>query len=184
MTRANHDATDDGAGGAVTLELYLRSLGSGPARPQQEAAVERIERLAEAGAIGGYTVVPWGDGITPSGAVARTDAGRFILDRIDAFEAWADRVGSTVPFECRHSSASLVDEGCEEIVLPRMVLATIDDEGLRDVVPFTADGASYTVDDRLLAHERGETWEWTSAGAVREAAPIDPGSGAIPGLDG
>lgn len=177
MTPPNHDSLDGPSGGGISLELYLRSLGGGAARPQQEAIVDRVDRLADDGAIDGYTVVPWGDGISPSGSVAETDAGRFILGRIEAFEAWADRVGATVPFECRQSKASLVDEGCEEVVLPQMTLATLEGDRLLDVVPFTGDGASYTVDDRLVAHERDESWDWSAPrGLPGQAHDGDPGS--------
>lgn len=97
-----------------------------------------------------------GGDVCPNTAAASTEIGQFLLDRIDAFESWADEHGRSLRpcFEYHENATAIDGSDCSSIELPAMVLAEYDADGLRFVAPSTDDTSTVTVRDRLEAIER------------------------------
>ncbi|MFC6989610.1 HTH domain-containing protein [Haloplanus sp. GCM10025708] len=141
----------------LNVDLYLRSVSPTGAQTDQEI-VARLERLEERAVIDDFTVSVWGEHVYPDAAAARTDAGRTILERIDAIHSWADRNGMSVDsFTAREVESTMTGEAYERITLPVMALVEYRRGALQFVAPCTNGDAHYTVADRLAALERGET---------------------------
>jgi hypothetical protein len=139
----------------IRIELFVRSLAPNAMRPTQESAIERLQRLAATGSIELSVHVTGGD-VCPNTAAASTEIGQFLLDRIDAFESWADEHGRSLRpcFEYHENATAIDGSDCSSIELPAMVLAEYDADGLRFVAPSTDDTSTVTVRDRLEAIER------------------------------
>lgn len=165
------------------LELYVRSLLPRGACACQEAVVDRLQELAEDGAIDAFEVTVWGRGLAPSTAAA-TDAGRELLGRIERFSGWARERGLTLRprFERRTVRSDLTDETYDAVLFPAMAVAVFRDDDLAFVAP-CADGTTvYTVADVLDAVEDGafeagadRVPDEGSDRTVREAAASDGG---------
>lgn len=141
------------------LDLYVRSLSPSGARAHQEAVLDRLTRLEAAGHIAGFTVHVWGKQVNTTTAAARTDAGRFILDRVSEFREWARRNGRSLGsfFETRDVASTITGEEYTTLVLPTMTLAEYRDGTLDFVTPCTDGEVVYTVHDRLDRLDAGDT---------------------------
>lgn len=137
------------------LELYVRSLSPGGARPQQAAVIDRLERLETEHATVDVTVTVWGKEIGTTTPAARTDAGQFILERVSEFREWARERGRSIDsfFETREVHSSITGEEYTALVLPVMTLAEYHDGSLRFVAPSANGETVYTVSDRVDALE-------------------------------
>lgn len=144
------EAGDESAA-PLTVELYVRSLCADAAKAPQEAAIERLSRLERDGVVDEYTVHVWGRRISPDAAAADTDAGRFVLDRIEAFEDWANDVGTSIRsfFDTDEVDSSITGESYVAITVPTLTLAEFRGDELRCVAPCADDGTVHTVSDRL-----------------------------------
>jgi hypothetical protein len=133
------------------IELYVRSLSPLGANQYQERLVDRLHRLAEQGAISGFSVTVWGGGLGIDTAMARTERGRRIRKRIAAFRQWARTENvSLESLERREVSKHLLTEETVTVLdFPVMMMAEYADEELLYVTPFSVDGAVRTVSDRL-----------------------------------
>lgn len=130
----------------VRVDVFLRSLGSpaGVGYPET-TVVETLGELEEMGRIDSYTLSVWGNRIQPAGPYAETAIGRFLLEKVEAFQAWARNTpGAEVPLEFREVSSLVGEETHEELRPPYACLAVYADGDLSAVLParFGADRMS------------------------------------------
>lgn len=132
------------------VELYLRSLAPATGRDHQDAVLERLRDLDEAGRIKGVDVRVCGDCVCPQSATARTAPGRRLLDRYEQFEAWADRTGADLAgFEHRDVESVLTGTTVTGVAFPRMVLAEYRRGRLAFVAPADTGEETVRVEDRV-----------------------------------
>ncbi|WP_336002138.1 HTH domain-containing protein [Halorientalis halophila] len=143
----------------VTVDLHVRSLTPRGGPGQQEAVIERLEELVESGHVDEFSLDVWGRQVSLSTAAARTDAGRDVLNRVEAFRDWAAETDRSVDsfFETRRVSSTVTDENYVALVLPRVTLAEYRDGDLAYVAPCTDGEDVCTVLDRLDALETEPT---------------------------
>lgn len=134
------------------VELYVRSLCPSGAQQQPEQIIERLSGLADAGHIAGFSVHVWGKQVPRDG---QTAVGEAIRDRIETFNAWSDRAGTSLAplFESRETGSLLTDETHETIDLPTLCLVEYHGDDIRYVAPCVEDGTVCTVHDRMDALE-------------------------------
>lgn len=127
---------------SVTVELYVRGLLPDDGRDDQTELVDRATRLEARGAIDDVTVHDRG----PS-----DDS--FALERLEAFEAWADSNDMAVgSFFARDVAREPVTGDRRSIaVFPAVALAEWHGDELTFVAPCTDGATVYTVADRLDA---------------------------------
>jgi hypothetical protein len=139
------------------VELFLRSLAPARGREQQERIVERLHALDDEGLLRGFEVVLCGDCVCPRAATASTEPGRRLLDRYEAFDAWAERTGRELTgFEVRDTRSILTGTTTTGVVFPRVVLAEYRDGELAFVAP-SRDAEVTSVPDRLSTYESRAT---------------------------
>jgi len=137
----------------LRLELFVRSLAPETARPQQETVIERLRDLADE--VADTELYVTGDCVCPSTVAAETETGRFLLDRYEAFEEWADENGvELVGFRNRCVDSSITGETVTGIQFPRLTLAVFADDQLRFVAPAIRNGTETTVADAQDEIER------------------------------
>lgn len=143
----NTDVTQD----AVSVDLHVRSLAPRAGHAQQNAVIERLDELESAGQIDEFTVNVWGRQVSLSTAAAKTDAGQFVLNRVDQFREWARESGRSVDsfFETRRVQSSITDEQYAALVLPALTLAEYHDGELAYVAPCSDGDTVCTVADRI-----------------------------------
>lgn len=158
---------------SVTAELYVRSLAPRSGKGRQESAIDRLAALEEGGRLEDVTVNVWGRQVSLSSAAARTDAGQFVLDRVERFREWARRHGRSVDsfFRTRRVESSIADEEYVALVLPMLTLAEYHDGELAFVAPSADGSAVTTVADRIDALESG-------AQVTTEDGPLSEGGGS------
>lgn len=152
-------------GGKRTVELYVRSLAPRAAHDHLEELVETLDRLETRDRIGDYTVHVWGSRIDRTSAAAGTDAGRFVVERVEAFTDWACEQGLSTGsfFEEESVESSITGEEYTAMTLPTAALADYVDDELAFVAPCSDGDSVCTVRDRLETLE-GEA---TTQGAPR-----------------
>ena len=153
------------------VELYVRSLAPRNVLDGQRAVLEFVEQLAGNGRLSGYTVHVCGREIPATPAETVTDFGEFLLNRVAAFSAWADRNGYSLGtlFDRRTLKSSLTGEHRETIVVPVMALAEYEGPDLRFVTPCSIEGTTVTVQDRLDELYVGAQRDTTAVSDVRTA---------------
>lgn len=124
----------------ANVEVYVRSL-SPEGAPEQHALFDRLNTLSMAGVIDYWTVHVVGKEVCPDIATA-TDPGQFICERIQEFNAWAERNDMSLGafFERRPVTSQITDEEYEAMVIPSVTLAEFDDEGTLQFVAPSFDG--------------------------------------------
>jgi hypothetical protein len=142
-------------GGNRTVELYVRSLAPRAAHDRLEDFVETLETLEARDRIGDYSVHVWGSRIDRTSAAARTEAGRFVTGRVEAFTDWACEQGLSLGtfFEEESVESSITGEEYTALTLPTAALAEYVDEELALVAPCSDGDSVCTVMDRLEALE-------------------------------
>lgn len=140
---------DSDGGDGVRIRLFVRSLGPGEDAPDLERLRERLTALVERGRADGYEVHVWGKHVSP--AAEWTGPGRFVLDAVDEFRAWADREGASLApfFETETRRSTIRGEEQRRIRLPTVALAEYEDGDLRFVAPCVEAGSVRSVEDRL-----------------------------------
>jgi hypothetical protein len=135
----------------VRVELHVRSLAPRAGRRRQNAVIDRLDDLESAGRIDEFAVDVWGRQVGLSSAAARTDAGRFVLDRVAEFREWADETGRSVAsfFETRRVDSELSGDQYTALVLPSLTLAEYRGGDLAHVAPCSDGGEVTTVSDRI-----------------------------------
>jgi len=133
------------------FELYVRSLAPTNGWDRQEGVIERLQDLAEAETIDGFELVVTGQCICPDSAAVETDTGRFLLDRLRAFEAWAERDGVTLDpcYRRRDEKSTYTGERHTGISVPNIAMAEFSDGDLAFLTPCWTDGRRVTVEERL-----------------------------------
>lgn len=146
----------------LTVELFVRSLAPDGARRAVESVLERLQRLEAVDAIADLDVHVTGRKVRPNGPAARTAPGAFLLDRVAAFEAWADRTGRSVSGTFRRVEDARGIDGSDHsgVAFPTAAMAEYEDDDIRFVSPATGTAAVNTVQDRL------DTLESNAAGPV------------------
>jgi DNA-binding Lrp family transcriptional regulator len=152
---------------APALELYVRSLSADTVHGPRESVLERLSRLEREGVAAEYTVHVWGRRVSPETA-ARTEAGRFLLDRIERFRDRSRRNATSTRsfFEPHEVTSSITGESYTAVTVPSLALAEFRDGALRRVTPSADGGTVRTVEDHLDAIE--------AAGATDRAGTAVP----------
>lgn len=153
MMDRDHSAPD-------TVEVYVRSL-SPDGSPQQQQIFDHLNRLSMQGAIDYWTVHVVGNEVCPDTATS-TRPGYFICDRIQQFNAWAERNEMSFGrfFERRQVKSEITGDAYETMILPSVTLAEFDEHGtVRFVTPSFDDGTQHTPMSRLdeMVAERADT---------------------------
>lgn len=137
-------------GRRLEVELYVRSLERTGGLDALDEVVERLSSLEAAGDLESFGVEIWGRGLSVSTAT-RTDAGSELLDRVAAFDRWADRTGRALDpaLDRRALRSAITGDLDRHVELPAMLLAEYECGRLRQVAPCADDGTRTTVFDRL-----------------------------------
>jgi hypothetical protein len=151
----------------VEAELWIRSFAPVGTGGQQEAAVDRLRELADAGRLDDLTVRMWNKQLRRSGPASYTEEGAAVFDAVDRFANWAvanDR--SLAPFfEEREQTCEFTGETDSVLVLPNVALAEYEGGELVHLTPHSDGDAKVTVEQRLD--------ELTAAGTTpREEEPL------------
>jgi hypothetical protein len=138
--------TDPPAVEGVRMELWTRRPVCGP----RTDVIDRLGRLASAGAIDDYEIRTWPDEV----ALAEHTRQSRVVETYRRFRAWADDAGASIapPFD-RRTVTSLVGRTGEVLTLPVMCLAVYDADDLRGVYPCDDGERTWTVTDYLDAYE-------------------------------
>lgn len=134
--------------------LYVRTLSPNGATRRQREVIDSLQSLAEHGHITDVTVEVWGQRVPREGG---TKASGAILDRLDEFESWSERAGTSlsVTFRETKSESLLTSDAREVIVLPVLCLVEYRGETVQYVSPCVDGGEVRTVTDRVEAIGRG-----------------------------
>lgn len=139
------------------IELYVRSLLPDGAHERQEAVVDRLERLDEEDQITDFSVIVWGKQISPQSTAARTEEGRYVLNRVAEFKQWA--LSNNVSFDSfsqrTEVDSEVTDTAYDAIVLPVMGLAEYRGGELVHVAPCTKGDVVHTIMDRIESLDDG-----------------------------
>lgn len=138
--------------GTISVELFVRSLSPRGAQTSLDATVERLHALDRRGTIEGFSLTVWGDRLRRESA-DNTAVGRAVLDRIERFEAWADRHDLSSCFERRDVRSTITGDRHTDIVLPVLCIAVYENDRLGCVAPWmSADGdRTHTIEDCIDA---------------------------------
>lgn len=149
----------DSAPDARTAELYVQSLTPSGCNAAQAAVLRRLDRLVAADALADRRVVVWGTQVGLSTTAARTDPGRYVLDRVAECKNWAlsNNVSVGFLFSTREVCSAVTGEAYTALSLPAMVLAEFEGRELVHVTPHRDGGDTVTVRDRLQAIESDGT---------------------------
>ncbi|MDT3436686.1 HTH domain-containing protein [Haloarcula sp. 1CSR25-25] len=140
------------------IELYVRSMLPDGAHERQEEVIGRLETLDEEDHIDGFNVIVWGKQIAPRSAAARTEEGKYILNRVAEFKQWA--LTSNVSLDSFYQDTTVDSEVTESaydaLTLPVMGLAEYDGSELVHLAPCTKDDVVHTTMDRIERLEAGQ----------------------------
>lgn len=139
---------------APSVDLLVRSLGSGEAARYRETVLRHLDRLAARERIEGYSLLVCGDAVDRDARAAGTGAGRVLSETLEAVEAWADAPDRSVDsfFPTVERESAFAEETRRETRLPAVALVEYDHAGsVRAVSPALVDGSARTVADRLDA---------------------------------
>jgi len=139
--------------GAVEAELWIRSFAPVGGDERQEAAVERLQELAESGRLSDLTVRMWGKQMRRSSPAAYTEEGKVVFDRVDRFTEWAEETDRSLEpfFEERDHHSEFTGESDTSVVLPAVALAEYRDDDLVHLAPHTDGDRQVTVEERIAA---------------------------------
>lgn len=137
-----------------TAELLINDA-SPAAWGEQQAVIERVERLVEEGAFDEYDVTVWGREIASSGTLGGTRFHYEAIEKIEEMESWTEgEPETTLCFDRRELTFEVTDESYEIVTTPTICLAVYDDDELVGVYPREEASGIVTVHgvlDRLAA---------------------------------
>lgn len=138
ITKESGEKAGDHRGGGIEVVLWTRRPVCGP----RTTVIDRLGELRTRGVLANFRVETW-----PEEVVVGEADGHEVLDRFEAFEAWADEHGLSVrpPFETRTASL-LVGSSREVLVTPMVVAAVHEDGDLVGVYPCTDGDRTWTVE--------------------------------------
>ena len=145
----------------------MRSLSPRGARLQQERVLDRLERLRRDSCIDSFTVTVWGTGVSPTSAIARTEAGQATLETIDELQQWAQQNDLSFPagFKPRKIVSMLDDERDTFIPFPTMCLAVREGNELQCVAPCVNDMLTHSIrdclDELVVGERRSDVHNWS-----------------------
>lgn len=143
--------TDERDAGPLTVACHVRA----PMLMEPiDSHVETLSACEAEGTIDELLLRSWPDHVNRSG----DGPNREVIDRFEAYEAWARRRGVSVrpPFEVREHTSTVTGEYHERLVTPLISLALYEDGQLFGVFPHSADGETYTVEDAIATLRTGE----------------------------
>jgi hypothetical protein len=141
---------------APTVELWMRRLPAGEGEEHDELR-RRLARLDRRGVVETVRVRTWPHEVVVDESLSARD--RAIVDRVRAFERWAEREGVGLPaFERTTVGVGRMGPGRTALRLPQTALAVWRDGSLQWVAPCVRGGA------------RRSPLDWI-ADAVEGAAP-------------
>lgn len=136
------------------IEVFVRSLAPGTARPQQEDLIRRLRTLEAEGDIETVDLYVTGDCVCESTAAAATDTGQFLLNRFERFGAWASEFGvDLVGFRDRCVDSTLTRTTVTGHQFPRIAVAVFDDDDLVLVTPCAENDAQHSVAELVTTLE-------------------------------
>lgn len=146
--RMRIDESDD-----VRIDVFVRSLGAPmPVQMTQAAIFERLDELEDIGRIDRFNVHIWGDRLYRNEPCSDSSVGRFVQNRIDEFEQWAERKAEVeLPFETTSCQPFLADREFHCVTLPRIGLGAYVDGELAGFVPSGFEGVDVSVPEYLDA---------------------------------
>lgn len=155
----------------IWAELWLRQDTYGTYEAQQ-AVLDRIRGLEEAGVLDDSTVAGWGKQVLTFEADVRSET----LVALDSFECWAEEAGVSLEpaFDRRTESPLLSTETYEVAVFPVACLALYEGNDVWGVFPCTTREGVYTIQDALdtLAVD-GTDALLADVGSVSRVRPAD-----------
>lgn len=144
----------DAVDGPPRIELYVRSLAPTDIRDQQEAVLERLERLDTNDTIAEFEVVVCGETVCPSSVTADTEIGQRLLARHRAARQWAeDHDQELVGFEQHGTNTTIAGTTVTGVSFPRMLLFEFRANSLSFVAPSQSDSETTSVAERLSSYE-------------------------------
>jgi hypothetical protein len=137
--------------GGIEAELWIRSFAPVGGDERQEAAVDRLQNMADDGRLADLTVRMWGKKMRRSSAAAYTEEGQVVFDRVAEFREWAAGEGRDLEpfFEERTERCEFTDAEDSVVVLPSVALAEYRDDELVHLAPHVDDGEQVTVQERI-----------------------------------
>jgi len=137
--------------GEIEAELWIRSFAPVGGDERQEAAVERLQRMANEGRLADLTVRMWGKKMRRSSAAAYTEEGQVVFDRFEEFREWAAGEGRELEpfFEERTERCEFTDTEDSVVVLPSVALAEYRDDDLVHLAPHVDGDERVTVRERI-----------------------------------
>lgn len=152
----------------LRVELFVRTLAPAGGRPTQEALIGRLQRLVADGTIDDLAVHVTGGRVSPGTAAAETEPGQLLLDRLAAFETWADRTGRSLePFFQRTDDVETIDgTDCSGIRFPTVAIAAYRADELVAVAPAATGATVESVAERVDALGRGHDPRTMTVGPV------------------
>jgi hypothetical protein len=146
---------DTGTSGDVTrAELFVRSLAGGPVYGIQQEVYERLDALATTGGLDEFTLHVWGGELARDASTARCETGRFVANRIAAFQRWATENGLDLPsVETTEVRSTITGDEYPVTRLPRLALAEFREGSLHHVAPCAGRDGHTAVVDRVAALE-------------------------------
>lgn len=155
------------------VELYVRSLSYPNTFRRGGCVVDRLERLESAGVISGFDVTVWGRELVISGTTARTETGRRLLDRFEAFRRWTERAADAAGsvFEVRRVESEVTGDEYTSVVFPVTVMAEFVGDELAHVTPCSEGDGVCSVDDRLDTLEAATDRDESARGEAVDREP-------------
>ncbi|MBO4249518.1 hypothetical protein IL252_17055 [Halomicrobium sp. IBSBa] len=165
------EASDD-----VRIDVFVRSLGAPtPSQTTQSAVLERLDGLEKRERIDRFTVQVWGDRLYTGERCSQSPVGRYLHNKIEEFERWADGYPEVeLPFEQTHCESFVTDETFDCVKFPRICLATYVDGELAGVVPSQFEEVDMTVHSYLtgLAELASDPLAATEQAEVKTAGSL------------
>lgn len=132
-------------------QLYVRSQAGRASRPEQQATIARLRRLAADGTIDRFDVYVWGREICPDETARETDCFAKTAGKLTELEHWArdDDVSLDRTFRRYELRCEFTGDAYVVVSTPVLCLAVYDDAELVGVYPCEVGGDHLSVADGL-----------------------------------
>ena len=138
----------------VSLEVCMRTLLPAEVQARQREVLDRVEALAADGVVDDVAVPWWSDRVCPpeEDSPLGSSCPEVVRDLLAVAD---DRDLTLAPYFERHARLGRGD--ADALVLPVTALVVRDGDSIVGLYPIAHEGRTYTVEDCLVALERGET---------------------------
>lgn len=160
MNTTGTERGETDAAQSQNLSMTLRTRT--PVCGARTTTIDRLSRLRATEVIDAFEVRTWPDEVVLSAETGHDD----VVETFERFEAWADERGLSIRpgFDVRTTKSFLQGERTV-LTLPMMCLSVVEDDELVGVFPCRDGKRTWTIDDCLTAHERGESVQVLEPGA-------------------